>query len=162
MRTLILPLGGSTSQHVLKTVEPQCCQLNNSMTARHQYGPPLSKHILFISVSPCPISPIGLNPSSHSHLIPDAICIFFLSLEACQYICSVIYPISINQRLTVRQEKIMYKNIAIKETASALKRSWELMIAVGILCHSRPTVTFFFVYLFVLLLLLLNSTLTCF
>lgn len=148
MRTLILPLGRSTSQHVLKTVEPQCCQLNNSMTARHQYGPPLSKHILFISVSPCPISPIGLNPSSHSHLIPDAICIFFLSLEARQYICSVIYPISINQRLTVRQEKIIYKNIAIKETASALKRSWEL-IAVGILWHSRPTVTFFlFICLF--------------
>lgn len=124
LRTRILPLGGSKSQHVLKTMEAQSCQLKNSMTAGHQYGLPLSKLISFIIVTLAPIPPTGLNPSPRSHLIPHAVCIFFLSWEALQYMCSVIYLISINQKLIIRQEKIICKNIAIRETASALKESW--------------------------------------
>lgn len=86
---------------------------------------------------PFPIPPTSLNLSPHSQLILDAICIFLLLWEAHWFICSVIYPISINQRLIVRQEKTINKNIAIRETARALKESWELMIAVGNLLHPR-------------------------
>lgn len=41
--------------------------------------------------------------------------------------------------IIIRQEKIIHKNIAIRETARTLKESWELMIAVGILLHPRPS-----------------------
>lgn len=94
-----------------------------------QYGPPLSKRVAY-NCLPCPH--LSNRLKTLSPLPTDSRCyLYLLSLLGSSLVHLHCY-LSI-----IRQEKIIHKNIAIRETASTLKESWELMIAVGIFLCPR-------------------------